>query len=350
MVSEDHANQFNDVPAQKIRTLSEADAQALDALLAGSRVSAQAGAHAAAYAGDPQRIERVSKVLSLLDALPVAEPSNDLVARTMTAIEQTRQRERFASQVQMLAGSDGSLGVGWRQILSAAAVFIIGISLLLPFLSRSRAEARRVACATNLQTAGSAFGSYAADNLGMLPRGKVAPGTAWWRVGQDVEENAPLQSNSAHLYLLIRQNYLSPDQLACPENAHALTGEHEGHRHDWPTAQAVSYSYQNQYTRTPLRLQDAPNLALLADKNPLFLIGQGKVAFDERSSRVAPSRVHDNRGQNVLTADGAVTWSLRPLLRRGGQGTADNIWVAKGVDRYTGNETPTTPDDSFLVP
>lgn len=341
-------------PAPAIRQLSDEDARALDALLGAEAGDGVTGV----WGGDPARLRRVSALLNLLDAAtpapgsaPGSVPDDALVARTMTAIEQARQRERFASQVQMLSTSDGSIGASWRQVLSAAAVFVIGLSLLLPFMDRSRAESQRIACAANLMDAGQAFGAYAADFGGVMPRGRVEPGSAWWHVGQTPKsDDAPVRSNAAHLYILISRGYLQPEQLACPENPHALRSEHREGIRDWASAEAVSYSYQNQYTDQPFQLLATPNLAVLADKNPLFVIRVGRVAFDQDAPRAAPSKVHDNRGQNVLKADGTVAWTLRPMIRRAGQRGVDNIWVAQGVDRYTGNERPSSPDDSFLVP
>jgi hypothetical protein len=51
----------------------------------------------------------------------------------------------------------------------------------------------------------------------------------------------------------------------------------------------------------------------------------------------------------MLTGDGAVTFTRRPVVPRG-KSAGDLIWGARGIDHYTGTEQPADADDSFLVP
>ena len=140
--------------------------------------------------------------------------------------------------------------------------------------------------------------------------------------------------------------------MNCPENKSAKR-EGDADAYDWPSAAAVSYSYQNQFaTRVPTLERNAHN-ALLADKNPLFAgvsnltDSRGKtVSYLPGIPNDSPSYFHDNRGQNILMSNGAVSWQRSPYLQGG-----DNIWVTnRPQDSYTGTETPTDPDDTFLVP
>ena len=112
----------------------------------------------------------------------------------------------------------------------------------------------------------------------------------------------------------------------------------------------MSFSYQNQYTPRMLRLQDAPTMAVLADRNPLFEVRGDRIVFNPDVPLDAPSRAHRGMGQNVLTADGTVTWRVRPNVDMMGQLSTDNIWSANGIDVYHGNEVQQDPFDSFLVP
>lgn len=333
---------------QSWTTLSPADAEAVDAALMGG-----AGAGQALSLSNRPRLqddERGRKVLALLDLIgrcPTDEPSADLVQRTMAAVVHARQRERFQRQVRMLAAAPQRLSV--LDIAAVAAVVVAAVSLLWPAMSTARNEARRVACANNLSAAGAALGAFAADNGGQMPRYANQAGTPWYQVGEQARDAyGPIRSNSAQLYLLVRRGYIQPQALACPENPNAprrLSPEF----FDWPSAEAVSYSYQNQYTPVPTQLEQNPGLAVLADKNPLIVIppprpGQSiHFVFRQDLPANTPSSLH-GVGQNILRADGQVSFSAQPILPNG-----DNIWLVDGVESYVGKESP-QPGDSHLVP
>ncbi|MEL7090035.1 MAG: hypothetical protein AAGL98_16595, partial [Planctomycetota bacterium] len=221
----------------------------------------------------------------------------------------------------MLSQPRRTLGVGWRQVLSAAAVFLIGISLLMPAIDRSRQQAQQAACSFNLGIAGQQMGAYAADHAGVLPRGPV--GKAWNLAGTDavVDASGRYQSNSAHLYLLIRHAYVAPERLACASNADASTAHPlGGSQIDWDSPRAISYSYQNQHG-TAIRVdRSRPQLAILADKSPLFVAQKGHLVFNADAERDARTTLHRAKGQNVLTLDGGVRWTVMPVV------ADDNIW------------------------
>ncbi len=342
--------------------LSPEDAAIIDRLLddLGSPQSAQT-IHAAAHAADDSpRAARVSRVLSLIDAWPAAEPPADLAARTLAQIEQTRQQAQFDRQIRALALAGGPAGsfrrFAWNDLAAVAAMLIAAFSLGLPMLSSSRAQSRQIACADNLRAAGAAMGSYAADNQGQMPRLGNFEGQPWFLVGQGVDADAAsgqphrVRSNSAHLFVLVRRGYVHPGSLACPENQHA-PGTLSAQAFDWPSAPAVSYSYQNQFTARPLILEHAPHMAVLADKNPLFVISrdgqthQIRLHFRRDLPADAISEMH--RGsQNMLRGDGAVSWARTPVL----PDNQDNIWLLDDVGDYKGNESPARPDDAHLIP
>ena len=348
----DNTGSPTDPATGPIRPLCELDGQALDALLA-ARAEGSGGADRGPVpSGLGERTETLSALLGLLDQDVPAAPSADLTARTLAAVKAHEQRQRFSAQVQMLAEPRRTIGVGWRQLATAAAVFIIGASLLMPVMERQQADARRVTGAGYLAMAGRAMGSYAASNEGQMPRGHVRPGMPWTEVGQSLTAgNNPDHSNSAHLYRLVTNDYIKASDLICPENAHAERNNPAAGQRDWSGPRAVSFSYQNQYADRVPRLDEAPEMAVLADRNPLFTVTQDdRIVFDTLIPLNAPSQAHRGAGQNVLTANGVVAWRIRPTVDIFGQPQEDNIWVASGIDTYTGKETPTSPFDAFLVP
>ncbi len=325
---------------------------------------------------DAARTQCVRACIQLLDHDAVEGPAPTLVAATMARLEQLRQREQFAEQVNALAG-DGEVLVGralnWRQITAIAAMVMIAVSVMWPVLTRARVDAQRMASANNLAMAGHGFGLYAADHNDVMPKRDVAPGADWWRIGTQPNQTGQVRSNSAHLFVLIRQKYVDPVALSCPSNPDANRGlDVDGC--DWPDPQSVSFSYQNQFGPMTLRLSRQPQLAVLANRNPMFQIrvmspdagpagttdqtkpgvrmalsasssSQPRFIFQRNLKPVTGSLAYQGRGQNVLLADGQVMWTKEPILPNG-----DNIWLARGIDDYAGNEVPQQPDDAFLVP
>lgn len=322
--------------------LCEDDQQAFDALLA-------AGFNPKAV--DPQlqpRAKRLAQVMGLLDNLPAPSPGDLLVERTIQRIHEARQKERYTQQIQSLSGSTGP-GFRWTELVAAAAMVLIGISLIWPTFSRSRANAQQYACQANLATAGMGFASYARDHGGLMPAVKSRPGDPWWNINQ-FDEHGYTRSNSAHLFVMIRHKYLKPEDLSCSGNAGALRNITMTMR-DWPSAASTSYSYQNQFTHRPNRLNGRMAIAVLADKNPLFKPGGYREDLDPTS--LSPNHVR-LRVQNVLMTSGEVLRLTAPLINQG-----DNIWQVRDMTtaytkgqpvKYTGCEVPSDETDSFLVP
>ena len=334
------AHQDND--QTKLTGISPADGRAVDTLL----TSLVGGVPDVAGGGTSERSEKVSRVMSLIGSCPTAPPLDDLVERTMARVRDSQQRQRFAQQIEAMSAPP--VRAYWlRELMTVAAVILIGVSLIWPVLDRVRVDARRVACANNLALAGSGFSRYAADNNNTLPRGQVKPGGVWWNVGQSGSSDGNTPSNSAHLYILVQQHYVDAHTLRCPDNPWACN-HMDPSMHDWPSAPAVSYSYQNQYTKKPTRLDTMTEMAILADKNPMFTArsgGEAGLAYNSELDPSSPTIFHQRRGQNILTTSGRVMWSTKPIGPNG-----DNIWLIRGVKDYRGVETPSESDDSFLVP
>jgi hypothetical protein len=336
-------------------TLGPADAAAVDSALesrARQQTSPQtaAGLHlaGAAVASEQEavRARRVAELFALLDRCPVQDPPADLTDRALARIAHLRQQRRFARQVDDLTAPP--VAFRWTELLAVAAVLMLGLSVLWPMLVHSRHDALQQDCAKNLAVAGSAIGSYANDHDDLPPRLPVKPGSVWWNVGAPAEPGGAAQSNSAHLYRLVRLGYVEPSALACPENANAPRDLSAGQA-DWPNGLAISYSYQNQFG-PEVRLNDAPHMILLGDKNPLFTASADDMHvlhFRDDLPADSPSALHQSRGQNVLRADGKVLWTSGPNITIDDH--IDNIWTLPGVVHYTGTEVPAA-GHSLLVP
>jgi hypothetical protein len=338
-------------PTQPLRitSLSEADGQVLDALLAQRAAGVSSGPMPP---GSEARAAAMARLLGLLESYPVEDAGDDLVEKTLARARAARQEQRFAQQVQMLAEPRQTTGASWSQIASAVAVFVIGLSLLMPVLERNRQEAGRVACASNLARTGQALGSYGEANGRAMPRRNSRLGGDWYHVGQQGgDPSQAVTSNTANLYLLVRTRLLTAEDLACPENMHApAPGKLTDADHDWASPQSVSYSYQNQFGRQTLRFDANSAQIVLADKNPLFVLRDGKLYYDDQAPASAVSLLHQSRGQNVLRMDGASVWMVSPFVVMPDQTQGDDIYRATGVAEYDGDEIPADAADSFLVP
>ena len=380
-------------PRARTARLHPADAAAVDVLM--DRRSHGLDGSGPVPAGLGGRVAKVEGLLGLLDRDGVAaSPAPaDLAARTVERVEsesqRAEQRRRFAQQIGMLSSGGASASpVGIRQLLGAAAILLVGVTLLMPTLQRQQFDNLRMACMSNLGQVAQAFSAYANDYNDAMPSREVAASDSWvalmrhrfgtggtggtggnggtWGTGGSPSAGADalatnVPSNSTNLHLLIDRGYVTAGQLSCPANEDATT-VHRPAQTDWRSPAQVSFSYQDQSGRATPRFSDAPMMGILADRTPLLVI---RVQGDQRLASLnnavpvdAASPLHHGRGQNVLRANGSVKWTVQPLIENGSDATRDNIWLPKlgnqlgsnlDAQPTTASPTPTFASDSFLV-
>lgn len=324
--------------------LTPDDEDAMDALAAaGFRVSRVPSSLRA-------RAEKIDAMARLVAMTPApGEVRGDLLAeRTMARIDATpRRRENIE-----ISGRAG--GFRFSDLVSIAAVMLIGVSVIWPVLSTARTHAQRTACASNMSTLAGAFGAYAGDFNGSLPMAAGFAGQSWLNVGKSSSE-----SNSANLYTLAKSGYGSMDSLACPGNSKACRKNPSSTSCDWTYPDEVSYSYQVIAGRSKPVWSMAAGTIILADRSPVIArVLRGEPWFESENSAN-----HSGNGQWGLRTDGSGCWLDSPMNRN------DNIWlpgvlevgVAKireqvkagklrGELVIKGNELPSSENDSFLGP
>ncbi len=319
------------------------DQEALDALL-------MSGFETARVPGAlRERAKKHHEVLSLLGESETMADSS-LVDRTLARV----QRHIDASEGAFnLAGVSERRGTGLklRDLLSVAAVVLIGSAVLLPVMSSMREQSRRALCKTNLGATALGMGTYASANRDSLPMttASLAPGGTWWQVGKE-----PQQSNSANLFTLTRAGYVPISTLACPGNPSAPTANVSPGAVDWRRLEEVSYSYQIMFGPQRPNWNRGAESVVLADRSPVVLHAIRGEAVDPCSN--APN--HACEGQHLLRNDGSVLWAASPVLANG-----DNIWLPRSVELrirhllgqkpvspIQGNEMPDAADDTFLGP
>jgi len=246
----------------------------------------------------------------------------------------------------------------WRSLADAAAVaagVIIFSGLFVPVTRSMRAQAWQTACEANLSKVAQGVTQYAGEHQNFLPAVTTKAGNPWWKVGSTGPEN---QSNTRHVWLLVKQNYIQPEVFTCPGGSNKkqikLDRAQIAGLSDFPNRRYITYSF---------RLICEPNKAvypksstpLMSDTNPIFEAclknpnGLSKTEFDpvtlsEKLLRVNSSS-HRSRGQNVMFSDGAVKFLSGRVIDQN-----DDIFTVKDLNTYRGTERPVCATDVFLVP
>jgi hypothetical protein len=298
--------------------LSPDDQDALEALIGAGYDPSRVSSSLRRRAGEQHAI------LGLL-ATPLSEEQDraawdarreSLIGRTLAGVQSSIDAQEDRLEMQPTRRWSG-LRLG--DLVAAAAVLLIGGSLVLPVLSGMREQVRQTACLSNFQAAGLGFGLYAGDYRGGLPMASASPaGSPWWFVGQ-----GPERSNSANLFTLARSNYAVLDSLRCGACCESPVGKPAPNATDWCCQAEVSLSFQNMFSRFRPGWSEGPRMVVLADRSPVVLSSMQQRPQDP----CANSPNHGGRGQNVLFNDGAAEWTDHPIMPGG-----DNLWLPQAFE------------------
>ncbi len=292
--------------------------------------------------------DNIASTLAAVDLVGEVEPPEDLVHGTMERIRQAQETTALLEREEVVR-TGGRATFSLRELITLAAAAMILAVVFIPWVREARRRSLGAQCESNVGQIGSAMRKFASAHSGMLPR---AGGEARrWLPGG----NQPAASNSSALFSLVRDNYAEPAVFQCPavdvprdDDSDTIVLVVTAEMTDFPRGRYIHYSYQ--HTLGPGRLTYhepglkavAERMGVLADRTPVFRNGQ----FRPERVRTATSDNHDREGQNVLYLDGHVEWHDKPNA-----GVADdNIFLVKGIYEYTGDETPVSPTDTFLLP
>ncbi|MCB9846667.1 MAG: hypothetical protein H6811_11865 [Phycisphaeraceae bacterium] len=292
------------------------------------------------------RARRHATLADLIAGTPCPAPSTNLCDRTLDTLrrfdEQAGERLSFSRQ--------RSIRVRLADVVSIAALILIGFSLIMPVLSSLREQARMATCQANLQAASFGLSSYALANDSSLPMATAgATGLPWWNVGQD-----PARSNSANLYVLPRDKYVGLQRLACAGNRLAPTAIADDSATDWASIDELSYSFRVLFGHSRPTWGSPDRVVILTDRSPVVRRALAGNPVDPLEN----SPNHLGTGQQVLRADGSVKWEITPVVEGG-----DNIWLPRPIERaiarladrrhidpIRGTEIPEAPEDAFVGP
>lgn len=242
----------------------------------------------------------------------------------------------------------------WTEVIAAAAAIILFISIAFPAIGHMRSRYWQNECGSQLVDIYGGIRSYASDHDGFLPATAVTPGSPWWRVGYQGQEN---HSNTRQAWELVRQGYVDASRFLCPARPDGRTVSFDGFKvqnfADFPSRMYIHYS-----SRIPCPTSNDRDLmqkrVLLADRNPLAEelpsdpFALLKLQLCERMM-TSNSRNHGGRGQNVLLYDGSVEFNKG----RRSSISDDDIYILRTMSTGTeirGCEFPDSDLDIFLAP
>ncbi|MCX5644932.1 MAG: hypothetical protein NTZ17_09650 [Phycisphaerae bacterium] len=242
----------------------------------------------------------------------------------------------------------------WTEVVTAAAAVFLFMSILFPSVGFMRQRYAQTHCGTHLAGVYEGFRNYMSDHDGLVPAVAMTPGSPWWKVGYQGQEN---YSNTRRPWLLVKNGYVQPNQFLCPGRRELYAVSYDGFKvqnlNDFPSQIYIQYSIHIACP-TSIDRDLRQKGVLLADRNPLSealpsdLSERPNLRLDE-GMMTANSRNHRNRGQNALLNDGSVEF----IKARHSSVSDDDIYVLQGMSCNTevsGCELPSCNTDIFLVP
>ena len=209
------------------------------------------------------------------------------------------------------------------ELLTVILIIVVLISLLLPALARSREQAKRAACVSNLHQVGSALMMYALKNKQAMPGGNATLHPGW---GIDSSYAVRGDHPMGLAFLLTEEIVTEPQIFYCPSSKHPWNRYDEvdvagkdpwfgaSDMGGWPAPgkegprahRGFSFHYRSSfgdtYNRAPtLRIQAPDTRALTADH------------FVRREVVYGYEYGH-TWGYNVLYLDNHVDWVADPNL------------------------------------
>ncbi len=262
---------------------------------------------------------------------------------------ESRLQQLLASEQSRAVHSKKRMFVGLGGKLAMAAMFVVAGSILLTSLDHVRYNSRLQQCKMQMGNIFNGLTQYITDYDGTQPTLAVAPGSPWWKVGAQGDEN---HSNTRNLYLLVKGKYVNLSDFVCPGSKCGgrsdVTPVQIQTYKDFPSRNCVTYSFRISCQR----IRNGKLLCrkvVMADWNPLF--EEMPKNYNESFQMELTPRLlklnsinHRRRGQNVLFRDGHIEYMRTRFIG------ADDIFTLQDTDVYQGCEVPSCETDFFLAP
>jgi len=266
------------------------------------------------------------------------------------------------------------------ELLVVVGILGILLAILLPYVEKVRESARRAQCTENLRDIAIALRGYANANGHNYPSTIFDPTRPGYTAYTGAESLDPFAKETtvkpndvtASIWLLVREGYAPAKVFVCPSSGNdvdrmrgdgGVVGPEQ--RSNFTSGQYLSYSYASPFSKADkYKMNDTQksDFALMADMNP-GVIGP---AYDAPPFELAKANSNNHRkaGQNVLYADGHVSFQSTPYCGTGVGEYRDNIYTARAPiplpasqlpppesTGFFGHDvSPAGTDDSYLVP
>lgn len=263
------------------------------------------------------------------------------------------------------------------EMLVLVGIFLVLVSIFVPYVMSLRESRNRIACADNLRQINQALRGYVEENGRSYPRvvydAERMPNGWTAFSGPDCDDpfldGATVKPNdvTASLWLLVRTQHLDTAAFVCPSTSDRrdLMTNDQGvkvdveKRGNFRSPTNLSYSYAQPFSAAlGYRNDDSrrSDFALLADRNPGRANGYDVTAVKATDSPLAlakgNSRNHRGAGQNVLYASGAVEFVMTPFAGAWKDTTAkrsgDNIYTALRESPLEAGSAPPADEPGYL--
>jgi prepilin-type processing-associated H-X9-DG protein len=303
-------------------------------------------------------VTSIKTSLSPLESIKPQECPAELAEGTIWRIKQTLRTSKVGLTELLKAEQKRKTGF-WYDIfgrLATAAVFVIVGSGLITGGKMAANYARNMSWQTKCgaQMAGlfNGLNNYRNDNNGQMPTLASAPGTPWWKVGDQGSENV---SNTRRMWVLVKEGYLKPTDFICSSYSENPAFKpfcnficNAKDYNDFPGRKLITYSFRIGCPKQGM--EKIGRQVIIADMSPIFV----NASAAEKELNVKLSEVllkqnspnHGGRGQNVLFCDGSVVFAKT----RYADISMDDIYTIQGKHTYQGIETPESESDAFLAP
>ena len=166
-------------------------------------------------------VTSIKASLSPLESIAPEDCPDELAEGTIWRIKQTLRTSQVGLNELLKAEQKRKTHWSWgRDIfarLATAAVFmIVGGGLIIGWnvgTNYARQMSWQTKCSSQMAGLFTGLDNYRNDNNGQMPTFASAPGSPWWKVGDQGSENV---SNTRRMWILVKKDYLKSDAFVCP--------------------------------------------------------------------------------------------------------------------------------------
>jgi prepilin-type N-terminal cleavage/methylation domain-containing protein/prepilin-type processing-associated H-X9-DG protein len=220
-------------------------------------------------------------------------------------------------------------GFSLIELLTVMAILAVLSGLLFPVIAKSREQARKTVCMSNLRQIGMALSMYASNHAGLIPPTGDAP----WRAIEHIWNgtlNPPRYIGLGYLHEKFGYG-VAPQMYYCPAAEGRNRMDWPDHSWscwekvgpDWPQATCgCSYVYRETgFGGDKILARNAETPAMVMD-------------FQIELNISHPRYNHFLQGVNILFYDGSVKWVPDPTAAAAGYGRADDAASYEAAFRW----------------